>query len=64
MQEDIQDNLGQADLKPIDLYLSAFGPALRVISEHWGTERESNNPDRPEAPVPGNSHGRLAGSPP
>ena len=50
VQEDIQDNLGQADLRPIDLYLSAFGPALRVISEHWGTERESNNPDRPEAP--------------
>ena len=50
VQEDIRDNLGQADLRPIDLYLSAFGPALRVISEHWGTERESNNPDRPEAP--------------
>ena len=50
VQEDIQDNLGQADLRPIDLYLSAFGPALRVISEHWDTERESNNPDRPEAP--------------
>ena len=50
VQEDIQDNLGQADLRPIDLYLSAFGPALRVISEHWGTERESNNPDRQETP--------------
>ncbi len=50
VQDDIQDNLGQADLRPIDLYLSAFGPALRVISEHWGTERESNNPDRQEAP--------------
>ena len=50
VQEDIRDNLGQAGLRPIDLYLSAFGPALRVISEHWGTERESNNPERPEAP--------------
>ena len=50
VRDDIRDNLVQADLKPIDLYLSAFGPALRVISEHWGTERESNNPDRPEAP--------------
>ena len=50
VRDDIQDNLSQADLKPIDLYLSAFGPALRVISEHWGTERESNNPNRPEAP--------------
>ena len=50
VQEDIRDNLGQVDLRPIDLYLSAFGPALRVISEHWGTERESDNPDRPEAP--------------
>ena len=50
VRDDIQDNLGQADLRPIDLYLSAFGPALRVISEHWGTERESNNPERTEDP--------------
>ena len=50
VRDDIDDNLSQVDLKPIDLYLSAFGPALRVISEHWGTERESANPDRPEAP--------------
>ena len=50
VRDDIRDNLSQADLKPIDLCLSAFGPALRVISEHWGTERESANPDRPEAP--------------
>ncbi len=50
VQEDIRDNLSQADLKPIDLYLSAFGPALRIISEHWGTERESRNPERPSAP--------------
>ena len=50
VRDDIRDNLSHADLKPIDLYLSAFGPALRVISEHWDTERESANPDRPEAP--------------
>ena len=50
VRDDIRDNLSQAELKPIDLYLSAFGPALRVISEHWGTERESANPDRPGAP--------------
>ena len=50
VRDDIRDNLSQADLKPIDLYLSAFGPALRVISEHWGTERESTNENRPEAP--------------
>lgn len=36
-------------LKPIDLYLAAFGPALQVISEHWGTEREVANPLRPGA---------------
>ncbi len=45
VRDDIRDNLSKAGLKPIDLYLSAFGPALRVISEHWGTERESANPD-------------------
>ena len=36
-------------LKPIDMYLAAFGPALQVISEHWGTEREMANPERPGA---------------
>ena len=41
VKNDIENNLSKADLKPIDLYLSAFGPALKVISEHWGTERET-----------------------
>ncbi len=50
VRDDIADNLSRADLRPIDLYLSAFGPALRVISEHWGSERESANPDRPAHP--------------
>ena len=50
VRDDIRNNLSQADLKPIDLCLSAFGPALRIISEHWGTERESANPDTPETP--------------
>ena len=50
VQNDIRDNLSQAQLRPIDLYLSAFGPALKVISEHWGTERETANTLRPEAP--------------
>ena len=50
VQDDIGDNLSQAELKPIDLYLSAFGPALKVISEHWGTERETANMDRLESP--------------
>ncbi len=49
VRDDLRDNLNPADLRPIDLYLSAFGPALRVISEHWGSERESANPERPEA---------------
>ena len=50
VRDDIRDNLSQADLKPIDLYLSAFGPALKVISEHWGTERETANMGRLESP--------------
>ena len=32
----------------MDQYLAAFGPALQVISEHWGTERAVANPDRPD----------------
>ena len=35
-------------LSPVDQYLAAFGPALQVISEHWGTERAVSNPDRPD----------------
>ena len=45
VKDDIETNLSKADLKPIDLYLSAFGPALKVISEHWGTERETATED-------------------
>ena len=47
VREDI-GRLGALGLKPVDMYLAAFGPALRVISEHWGTEREAANPERPE----------------
>ena len=50
VQEDIRDNLSKVELRPIDLYLSAFGPALKVISEQWGTGRETANVRRPEAP--------------
>ncbi len=35
-------------LSPVDQYLAAFGPALQVISEHWGTERAVSNPNRPD----------------
>ena len=35
-------------LSPVDQYLAAFGPALQVISEHWGSERAVSNPDRPD----------------
>ena len=35
-------------LSPVDQYLAAFGPALQVISQHWGTERAVSNPDRPD----------------
>ena len=34
-------------LSPVDLYLAAFGPALQVISENWGSERAVANPARP-----------------
>ena len=47
VREDIE-RLGELGLKPVDMYLAAFGPALRVISEHWGTEREAANPERPD----------------
>ena len=41
-------NLQDYGLSPVDQYLAAFGPALQVISEHWGTERAVSNPNRPD----------------
>ena len=38
------------DLSPVDTYLAAYGPALQVISENWGTRRQTANPDRPDDP--------------
>ena len=46
VQADIPTLAGYG-LNPVDQYLAAFGPALQVISEHWGTERAVSNPDRP-----------------
>ena len=37
-------------LSPVDLYLAAFGPALQVVSENWGTRRIAANPERPMDP--------------
>ena len=64
VQDDIRDNLSHADLRPIDLYLSAFGPALRVISEEWGTERESANSERPGSALRSDTHRCSAGGAP
>ena len=38
------------DLRPLDVYLAAFGPALEVISNNWPIRRELANPARPNAP--------------
>ena len=34
------------DLRPLDIYLAAFGPALEVISNSWPIRRELANPQR------------------
>ena len=44
------EQLQRYDLSPVDTYLAAYGPALQVISENWGTRRDTANPDRPEDP--------------
>ena len=44
------ERLQEYDLSPVDTYLAAYGPALQVISENWGTRRETANPDRPSDP--------------
>ena len=38
------------DLRPLDIYLAAFGPALEVISGSWPIRRELANSDRPGDP--------------
>ena len=38
------------DLRPLDIYLAAFGPALEVISNSWPIRRELANPRRPDDP--------------
>ena len=42
--------LQEYGLSPVDTYLAAYGPALQVISENWGTRRDTANPDRPDDP--------------
>ena len=49
VREDVA-RLQEYNLSPVDIYLAAFGPALQVISENWGTKREIANLDRPEDP--------------
>lgn len=44
------ERLEEYDLSPVDTYLAAYGPALQVISENWGTRRDTANPDRPDDP--------------
>ena len=38
------------DLRPLDIYLASFGPALEVISNSWPIRRELANPQRREDP--------------
>ena len=38
------------DLRPLDIYLASFGPALEVISQRWPIHREMANPSRPDNP--------------
>jgi len=44
------ERLREYELSPVDTYLAAYGPALQVISENWGTRRDTANPDRPDDP--------------
>ena len=38
--------LERYDLRPLDIYLASFGPALQVISNNWPIRREVANPQR------------------
>ena len=54
------DHLAQYDLAPLDTYLASYGTALKVISQHWGTQRATANPDRPEDPFSVTAEDALA----
>lgn len=45
VRQDIQ-TLRTYGLTPVDMHLAAFGPALRIISENWGVERDQAHPER------------------
>ena len=42
--------LEEYNLRPLDIYLASFGPALEVISNSWPIRRELANPLRPSDP--------------
>ena len=44
------ENLQGYGLSPVDTYLAAYGPALQVVTENWGTVSTIANPDRPDDP--------------
>jgi adenine-specific DNA methylase len=54
------DHLAQYDLAPLDTYLASYGTALKVISQNWGTQRATANPDRPEDPFSVTAEDALA----
>ena len=59
VQNDL-DHLAQYDLTSLDTYLASYGTALKVISNNWGTQRATANPDRPEDPFSVTAEDALA----
>ncbi|MCY3657761.1 MAG: hypothetical protein OXG36_01915, partial [Caldilineaceae bacterium] len=59
VQDDL-DHLAQYDLTALDTYLASYGTALKVISNNWGTQRATANPDRPEDPFSVTAEDALA----
>ena len=43
-------NLRDYGLNTVDIYTASYGTALKVVSENWGTRRDTANPERPEDP--------------
>ena len=59
VQNDL-DHLAQYNLAPLDTYLASYGTALKVISQNWGTQRATANPERPEDPFSVTAEDALA----
>ena len=58
--KDDLENLAEYDLAPLDTQLASYGTALKIVSENWGAQRGTANPNRPLDPFSVTAEDALA----